>query len=501
MSAQTTPPVLNIKRKRAPKPEQEVEESDSHSAAAEATKRAKSSSNNQIKRRKSKAKARLEEADEQTAAPRPLVPPSGEEELAPIPAKLTFSLADAKAHLVRADRRFGDVFARLPCKPFERLESVHPFRSVFFSLSSGQQISWSAARAIQHKFLRLYFPELPEKPDDDYWTKSRQDVHPTAYQVATTDLATLKTAGLSGRKAEYVRDLATRFADGRLTNQKLLVANDEELFELLTAVYGIGRVSLTIAVEMFAIFSLRRPDILPVGDLGVQRGLLRWMLSLHQPAYRIEISPKKLPDPTQDPREAENQSKQKPKPTPAQSGKETKGVRAPASTEVDSDQEAEQEGDELPSLNGYTSAKERLERGPTPPSHQESSTRLPAAAVSSTIKSDEVSLGTPLRRRDNKTAVAAQSLTPGALGLPSMPPPLTPSVTQVLSRAPDAPAPPPLPMGLTVASLRSRLDGKKKIKGAILTPAEMEALTESWRPYRSIGVYYMWALAEEKVAS
>lgn len=40
-----------------------------------------------------------------------------------------------------------------------------------------------------------------------------------------------------------VRDLATRFADGRLTNQKLLGANDEQLFELLTAVYGIGKVS------------------------------------------------------------------------------------------------------------------------------------------------------------------------------------------------------------------------------------------------------------------
>ena len=94
------------------------------------------------------------------------------------------------------------------------------------------------------------------------WTKTpAQDKFPTAYQVATADLATLRTAGLSGRKAEYgarymlgvsrifylhrfaVRDLATRFADGRLSNQKLLVANDDELFELLTAVYGIGKVS------------------------------------------------------------------------------------------------------------------------------------------------------------------------------------------------------------------------------------------------------------------
>ncbi|KAI9463558.1 DNA glycosylase [Lactarius psammicola] len=393
--------------------------------------------------------------------PRPLIPPSGEE-LAPLPAELTFSLEEAKNYLIQADYRFGDVFSRLACKPFERVEGIHPFRTLCSSIL-GQQISWLAARAIQHKFLRLYFPELPEKPDEQYWTKTRREVFPTAYQVATTDLATLRTAGLSGRKAEYVRDLATRFADGRLTNQKLLNANDEQLFELLTAVYGIGKWT----VEMFAIFSLRRPDILPVGDLGVQRGLLRWVLSLHQPEYRIEVSPKKLPDPAEDPQMAKGSAKLRS--TPAKSKKLVKNT--PASTEIDSDQEGDPAADELPTLNG------RLRRVPIPPP-EDASSSIP-------------------------TVAATPAATPGALGLPSMPPPLTPSVTQALSRALNAPPPPPLPVGLTIASLQSRLNGKKGIKrrGAILTPTEMEALTESWRPYRSIGVYYMWALAEEKVGS
>ncbi|KAI0297077.1 DNA glycosylase, partial [Russula brevipes] len=316
---------------------------------------------------------------------------------APLPAKLIFSLEDAKDHLVRADRRFRDVFSRLPCKPFETLENVQPFRSVLRVITRrGQQISWLAARAIQHKFLRLFFPELPEKPDEQYWTKTRQDVFPTAYQVATTDLTTLKAAGLSGRKAEYVRDLATRFADGRLTNQKLLDANDDELLELLTAVYGIGKWT----VEMFAIFSLRRPDILPVGDLGVQRGLLRWVLSQHQSEFRIEISPKKLP-----------------------------GVSASDKMETDSDQEVEEgAADELPSLNGLPDGNANA-----------ASIALPVASAART------------------TAPA-----PGALGLSSMPPPLTPSVTRILTRTPDAPPPPPLPAGLTVTSLRSRLGGKKR---------------------------------------
>lgn len=61
--------------------------------------------------------------------PRPLIPPSGEE-LVPLPAELTFSLEDAKNHLIQVDYRFGDVFSCLPCKPFEGVEAIHPFRLV-----------------------------------------------------------------------------------------------------------------------------------------------------------------------------------------------------------------------------------------------------------------------------------------------------------------------------------------------------------------------------------
>jgi DNA-3-methyladenine glycosylase II len=220
---------------------------------------------------------------------------------------------------------------------------------------------------------------------------------------------------------------------------------------------------------MFAIFSLRRPDILPigmtlgecfealkltfVGDLGVQRGLLRWILSLHQPEFRIEISPTKLPDPNEDPQKAKDKPKPKPKPTKLK--KKTKGVSA--SAEIDSDKEAEPEADELPSLNGQASTIASTGRAPTPPL-ADASSDLPAVA-----KAESDVLGTPLNQRRHTNVVAAGP-TPGALGLPSMPPPLTPSVNQVLSRAPDAPPPPPLPTGLTVASLKSRLDGKKKIK-------------------------------------
>src|SRR5579863_7855837 len=119
--AATTPPIVNLKRAPNKRQLEKAGETESDPAVI---KRAKSSSN-----KKSKTKAE----GGGDAVPRPLVEPSGED-LAPLPAKLTFSLEDAKNHLIKSDRRFGDVFARLPCKPFERLEGVHPFRSVGFYL-------------------------------------------------------------------------------------------------------------------------------------------------------------------------------------------------------------------------------------------------------------------------------------------------------------------------------------------------------------------------------
>jgi DNA-3-methyladenine glycosylase II len=118
--AAKTPPVVNLKRASNKRQLEDAEGATESEPAV--IKRTKSSNKN--------SKTKPKDAD---AVPRPLVKPSGED-LAPLPAKLTFSLEDAKNHLVKVDRRFGDVFARLPCKPFETLEGVHPFRSVGFFL-------------------------------------------------------------------------------------------------------------------------------------------------------------------------------------------------------------------------------------------------------------------------------------------------------------------------------------------------------------------------------
>jgi DNA-3-methyladenine glycosylase II len=80
------------------------------------------------------------------------------------------------------------------------------------------------------------------------------------------DMATLRTAGLSQRKAEYIHGLAQKFDSGELSAKMLIEASDEEVLEKLTAVRGLGRWS----VEMFACFGLKRMDVFSTGDLGVQ---------------------------------------------------------------------------------------------------------------------------------------------------------------------------------------------------------------------------------------
>ncbi|KAF8070182.1 DNA glycosylase [Lyophyllum atratum] len=352
-----------------------------------------------------------------------------------LPAVLTFSFEDAKNHLISVDHRFEDLFGKMPCKPYEHLERVHPFRALVSSIV-GQQISWLAARSVNHKFVRMYDLSLPEKPDNYEEHQTPTSFFPSPEQVAKSDMTALRSCGLSQRKAEYVQDLANRFADGRLTTEKLMNANDEELAEMLIEVRGIGRWT----VDMFAIFSLRRPDILPVGDLGVQRGLLIWFLSLHSHKHKWGFTPQKGGASA-----SSKKKKEKAKPI----------VSAP-------------DDDELPVFSQTTPSDSKI---PEP----------------------EVDASTP----DISSVPPTSVLENDQDEIPSMPSAFTPSIKKTLQKhgVDEGFAPTPLPAGLTVEILKSRLDGKKKIKGAFLTPKEMEDLTESWRPFRSLGVYYMWSMA------
>jgi DNA-3-methyladenine glycosylase II len=82
-------------------------------------------------------------------------------------------------------------------------------------------------------------------------------------------MATLRGCGLSERKAEYIRDLAAGFAQRRVDPERWPQLPDDAIIDELTAVRGIGRWT----AEMFLIFNLLRPDVFPVDDIGLLRGI------------------------------------------------------------------------------------------------------------------------------------------------------------------------------------------------------------------------------------
>jgi len=118
-----------------------------------------------------------------------------------------------------------------------------------------QQLSTKAAATIYARFVAL-FPE--GQPLD-------------AAAIGAQSDAALRGVGLSGQKVSYLRDLSARLADGRLDLDALETLHDEEVIERLTAVKGFGRWT----AEMFLMFRLHRPDVLPAGDLGIVNAIQR----------------------------------------------------------------------------------------------------------------------------------------------------------------------------------------------------------------------------------
>ncbi|ORY09372.1 DNA glycosylase [Clohesyomyces aquaticus] len=163
-------------------------------------------------------------------------------------------LKEACEHLCSVDPKLKRLIDGHHCKMFspEGLrEVVDPFTALASGII-GQQVSGAAASSIRAKFTALFPTSHPSFPSPS--------------QVIELDIPTLRTAGLSQRKAEYIHGLASKFASGELSAQMLISASDDELIEKLVAVRGLGRWS----VEMFACFGLKRMDVFSTGDLGVQ---------------------------------------------------------------------------------------------------------------------------------------------------------------------------------------------------------------------------------------
>lgn len=97
-----------------------------------------------------------------------------------------------------------------------------------------------------------------------------------------TPIVKLRKAGLSGQKATYIKDLSKKFLDGTINPKLFREMTDEAIREHVIAVKGIGRWT----ADMFLMFTLHRPDVLPTGDLGIQKGMqkLFGMKSLPAPS-------------------------------------------------------------------------------------------------------------------------------------------------------------------------------------------------------------------------
>lgn len=158
---------------------------------------------------------------------------------------------EACKHLVKRDRvmrklipQFGEARLQNRGDPFTTLA-----RSIV-----GQQISVKAAQSVWSRFVALTGPDTGR-------------IRPAAVSALSVD--EIRQAGLSARKVEYLRDLAAHFQDRSVHVTQWERMDDESIIEELVAIRGIGRWT----AEMFLIFHLMRPNVMPLDDLGLVKGI------------------------------------------------------------------------------------------------------------------------------------------------------------------------------------------------------------------------------------
>jgi DNA-3-methyladenine glycosylase II len=158
----------------------------------------------------------------------------------------------ARAHLSKADPILARIIAEVG--PV----GIQPRRERFQALARAiifQQLAGAAANAIYGRFVALF-------PDVEF---------PSPEQVLATSDADLRSVGLSEKKALYIKDLAAHIRDRKLDFHRFHRMTDEEIVTHLTQVKGIGKWT----AEIFLMFNLGRPDVMPADDLGVQNAVHR----------------------------------------------------------------------------------------------------------------------------------------------------------------------------------------------------------------------------------
>lgn len=135
----------------------------------------------------------------------------------------------------------------VPVLPIEKNYFWSLCRSVIY-----QQISGKAAKKISDRYLSLF----------------DQDVKMTPADVLEIDIEKIYKVGISRQKSSYIKNIAYAFSNNIINEKKISELDDQEIIKQLTSIKGVGRWT----AEMFLIFTLRRTDVFPVTDLGVQKG-------------------------------------------------------------------------------------------------------------------------------------------------------------------------------------------------------------------------------------
>jgi DNA-3-methyladenine glycosylase II len=169
----------------------------------------------------------------------------------PVSTKASAALAASDPKMAALIERVGeiDLATRLRRRKEERPADAY---GALLRAIVGQQLSTKAARTIYLRVVDLF-----------------DGTTPSPERLLEAEEADLRGAGLSGRKVEYVRDLAAHVLSGELELDRLDELADEEAIEEIVAVRGLGRWT----AEMFLIFHLERPDVLSGGDLGIRKAV------------------------------------------------------------------------------------------------------------------------------------------------------------------------------------------------------------------------------------
>ena len=151
-------------------------------------------------------------------------------------------------HLKQADKKMGRLIAEFEKPEFKK--DLNYFEALVRAIVY-QQLSGKAAATIYKRFKNLFI----------------KNKYPSPIMVMERSHEELRSVGLSNQKASYIHNIANAFYTGAIPKD-INIIGDKEVIECLTTIKGVG----PWTAEMFLMFTLNRPDVFPVTDLGIQKG-------------------------------------------------------------------------------------------------------------------------------------------------------------------------------------------------------------------------------------